>query len=317
MVAGVAIWWLRDDAAVTVPSATPAAAATAPAAPLPAVAVSIDDDSRAQLDLATVPAEAGETSETSETIDGTGRVLDPLPLADAVLARAAARAALAPARSEAQRVRGLHRNRENASDRELEAADAAERKAALDATAAELHLRAAWGGALAERTDLEALIGELAAGRAGLVRIEVPAGVGDEGAPIRLALQSASREHRPLEAHLLGPAPTTDPLLQGRAWLVLIESDAPPPGTMLRAQLELPARPATGVWVWVPDSAIVRAGGDAFVFVETRRNRFERRDVAGMHTGPPGRLVSGQVAAGDAVVTRGAQQLLAAARAAD
>lgn len=308
-IAGGVIWWLRHAEVTTAPE-PPAAAA--PLAPLPADSVSLDDEARKQLDLATVPAEAGEAM---AVIEAAGRVLDPLPLADAFFARTAAQRALLPANSERARVRGLHRDRENASDRELEAAEAAVQKAALDAAVAEAHLRASWGVALAERADLDALVGELVAGRMGLARIEAFAATPDEAIPNALELTTASPERRILAAHLLGPAPTIDPLLQGRAWLVLIDRDSPPPGTALRAQLPLASQTATGVWV--PDSAIVRAGGSALVFVETRRNSFERRRVALLGAGPAGRLVSGRVEVGNAVVTRGAQQLLAVARTTD
>jgi hypothetical protein len=66
----------------------------------------------------------------------------------------------------------------------------------------------------------------------------------------------------------------------------------------------------------VPEDAVVRQDGVAFVYVEAEHNVFQRRAVSLEHPLPGAWLTSGSIAAGDAVVVRGAQELLSAERSA-
>jgi len=288
----------ESDAEVDAPAARPGT-------------VSIDDEGRKHLDLATAAIVAGRSEGDLEIY---GRVLDPMPLVDASLARSAARASFEPARREYERVRGLSRGAQNASQRELEAAEASWRRAKLDLDAAEARLVAAFGVELGARADLEALTASLAGRGSALARVDLPAGVAAPGPPAGVRLRLATGAQRALEATLVGEAPTIDPLVQGRGWLVLIERDPPAPGTALAGELEVPALVATGLVV--PEDAVLRQDGGAFVYVEGGHNVFERRAVS---LGTPlagGWLASGAIAAGDAVVVRGAQELLSAERSA-
>jgi hypothetical protein len=273
--------------------------------------VSIDDAEREHLGLATAAIAPGRSDGELEIY---GRVLDPMPLVDASLARAAARASLEPARREYERVRRLSRGEQNASQRELEAAEALWRRAELDLQAAQARLTAAFGLELASRGDFEALTAGLASRRSALARVELPAGVAAPGLVGSLRLEVATGGRRDLEAKLVGEAPSTDPMVQGRAWLALIEREPPAPGTALEGTLALPDLAASGLVV--PEDAVVRQDGVAFVYVEGEHNVFQRRAVSLEHPLSGAWLTSGGVAAGDAVVVRGAQELLSAERSA-
>jgi hypothetical protein len=271
--------------------------------------VSIDDTGRERIDLATA---ALEPARSEGALDVQARVLDPIPLVDAVLARAAARATSEPARREVERVRALSRDAQNASQRDLEAAEAAWRKAQLEQGAAQARLIASFSVELAERPDLEALVASLASRRTALARVELPAGVAAPGPPAGLQLRSVTGTKREGEGALVGEAPTTDPQLQGLAWLALIEHEPPPPGTALAGRLALPDLTRTGLRV--PEDAVVRQDGGAFVYVEISHDVFERRSVTLERALPGAWLGTGSIAAGDAVVVRGAQELLSAER---
>ena len=260
-----------------------------------------------------VPAKARLTVAAVERASGTRqvsafvRVLDPLPLIRAVHTVEATRSVLVIARSEYARVGKLHADDLNASTRDLENARAAFERATLDLSDATARRVLAWGSATAQRNDLNVLAGELVAGRSAVARLDLPAGNTVPSPPEVVSLSSVDGDVH-CSARLLGPAPTTDPLLQGRAYLFLIERDPPPPGTSLLAELSVDEQSRTGVSV--PRSAIVWNDGNPLVYVEVAPSVFERRTV-GLHM-PLGDawLVTSGVAAGDRIVLLGAQQLL-------
>ena len=134
----------------------------------------------------------------------------------------------------------------------------------------------------------------------------------ESGPPEGVQLHRAIGSPRTLQATLIGEAPTTDPLLQGPGFLVLIEREPPAPGAALTGWLEVPTLALSGLRV--PEAAVVREDGGAFVYVESSHNVFERRSVTLERALPDAWLAAGAIAEGDAVVVRGAQQLLFAER---
>ncbi len=239
-------------------------------------------------------------------VDAFGRVLDPLPLVEALHARAAARATAAAARAEYERVTRLHRDDQNASTRDLEAARVASERAALDAVDAAARAAIAWGAAV---ETAAAAADDLVAGRAALVRIDLPSGVRLASMPAHAVVTPIGAPDAGRTARVLGPAATTDPQLQGDAYLALVDHDPPRPGAVLAVKIARDDAPSRGVAV--PVSAIVWADAKPVVYVEVGPNAFARRDVTlGFVVGDQ-RLVGG-VAAGERVVSAGAAQLLSA-----
>lgn len=282
----------------------PAENAPTAAAGEPAV-IHLERGMQARLGIRTAAAPAHALAPETRAY---GRIEDPAPLAEGVFAREAARAALASARKDAKRVARLYADDRNASERELDAARAALARGRADLEAAQARVVTAWGRKLAGRPDLPALARSLAAGEAALARVDAPAGEAPAVAPAGGSLEAFAGET--LEAEFLGPAPTTDPVLQGRGFLFLLRKNPPPPGTAVVARLRAPGAPQAGVTV--PLSAVVWNDGRAFVYVKKGPAAFERRSVT---LGPAigdRRFVADGLAPGETVVVRGAQQILSA-----
>jgi hypothetical protein len=268
--------------------------------------LALDSSQRDHLALAIAPLSRG--FDTGE-VDAYGRVLDPQPFIDAALARAVANSVAERSQRELTRVRQLHRGAENASARELEAAEDADRRARLDTEAADARFGGAWGPELAARQDIAALLTQLRRGTVALARFDVAAGEETLAAPAGLHIAVAARPERALAAHVVGRAPTVDPVIQGTGWFVLIAGAPPPAGTALVGTLSFADRSFEGFVV--PRSAIVRHDGRAYVYVESPPGTFERRAVSLLRARADGWLATGAIAAPDRVVVRGAQQLLA------
>jgi len=239
-------------------------------------------------------------------IDAFGRVLDPLPLVDALHGRGAARSAAAAARAEHERVVRLHHDAENASTRDVENARAALDRADAELANATARVTLAWGVRFADDT----VAGELVAGRAAVARIDLPAGEHVEQMPATITVAAIGRPERPLVARVLGAAPTTDATMQGDAYLVLIAAEPPPAGTALRATVARAGAALAGVAV--PRPAIVWFAGRPAAYVERGPGRFERHELVLAVALPGAWLVTDGVAAGERVVTTGAAQLLSA-----
>jgi hypothetical protein len=264
----------------------------------------------AQRELAAIVAAPLAAGADAGEVTAFGRVLDPTPLLDLALARSTTASTAERTRRERARVQRLSRGQDNASVRELEAAEDADLRARLDAEAARARLASAWGDAIADMPDLDALLTRIAKRRVALARIDVPAAVEVSGNPAAIAVATATQPPAPLSARILGPLPSVDPVLQGAAWLVLIESEPPPFGSALTAKIALPGRSMEGVVV--PRSAVVRRGGAAFVYVEKAEGEYEPRRVELSRPQEPGWLVGDSLRPGERVVVAGAQALVAA-----
>jgi hypothetical protein len=258
---------------------------------------------------ATLETVAVKQATTSPSLTATGRVLDPSPFVETFVARRTARRSAAIAARELRRVSALHREGDNASEREVEAARIADDRAGADRTSAEARFVGVWGTGLTQRGDLAALVEPLAQHARALGRLELPAGTALPAPPRLLSLSAPTLGRFELSAEILGAASSTDSTLQGPALLVLLGPGAPPPGTALLAELG-PERTARGVQV--PESALVWHEGHALVFIAHGHDTFESRPVVLGGALPGGWQVRQGLEVGERVVTRGAQQLLSA-----
>ena len=98
--------------------------------------------------------------------------------------------------------------------------------------------------------------------------------------------------------------------MQGEGFLFLVKSAAVRlvPGMAVAGYLELRREPLSGFTV--PDAAVVRQGGDGWVYVQTGSETFTRRKILLDHPREGGWFVTEGVRAGDRVVIGGAQELL-------
>lgn len=299
---GVGAWWLSAGPQIVqrteledpahIQSVTPASAA-----------VRLDGEARRLAGIEVAPLAALALNAERQAY---GRVLDPLPLAGAVFGFEAARAAEEAARREADRVRHLYRGEENASARELEAAELALTRARAALDTARAGLVSDWGEPLTTRDDLPSLARSLVAGERALVRVDLPPGaVGVDPESARLTEFDAVL---PLASVFLGAAAKTDPLLQGRGLLFLVERDPPSPGAAVVAWLREPGPPTVGVEV--PREALLRYQGGVFVYVEGEPGAFDRRAIELVRPSETGWLATGPLTPGETVVVAGAPLLL-------
>jgi hypothetical protein len=248
-----------------------------------------------------------ERAEGTTEIQAFGRVLDPLPLVEELHARSAVRAASTAARAEYERVARLHHDDQNASTRDLENARAMLEKTTLDLADAAARLTLGWGAA----AEGDGLADDLVAGYVALIRVDLPAGVTVTPPPSTVTVAPAADPAGRRVARVLGRAPTTDPLVQGEGYLVLLADDPPRPGAVLSVTVPRAAPPAVGVAV--PAAAVVWVDAQAVVYVAPAAGEFERRTVT---LGPrlDGRwIVTAGVATGDRIVVAGAARLLSSA----
>ena len=142
-----------------------------------------------------------------------------------------------------------------------------------------------------------------------LARVDVPAG--ETVAP---DLNSASivplgNESRPLTGERVGFAASVDPKTQGQPFLFRVtdSTGALRPGLSVTAYLEAPGQARAGAVV--PRSAVIWQSGKSWVYVQTAKEKFARREVA-LEDPASGGWFTRSLKPGDKVVTRGAQMML-------
>lgn len=267
----------------------------------------MDAATQKRLGLVTAPLAAGHRVGGTS---GFARVLDagPLALLDADIT--SAQAALVASQAEASRTRTLNAEDQTVSRRVTQAAAA---QARADATRLELlrrRLGLEWGRGISSLSDSARgrLIADLSAGRTALVRIDAAGGVSAASRSIGLDLGPDGH----VQASILGPTRTSDPRLQTTGVLAIVRG---PAAARLGAGAVLPARLETGGsanGVTLPREALVRREGQTLAYVRHDSGSFERRVVAGGIASPAGIFVASGFRPGEAVVIKGAAQLLAA-----
>jgi len=262
---------------------------------------------RMGLQVASLPS-----AQARPVTSGFARILDPAPLAAAVVESSSLQLESQAATREWERTR-LLASQQNASERALQAAELAATRARLQQEAAQQKLIAAWGTQLARRPDLPSLATNLVQSEAALVRIDLPAGTTASNTPVAARLHRLGKEDAPLEVILLGEAPAVDPVFQGQAYLGLITQPGNVrPGTALTASIEWTGQPWEGVVV--PREAIVRDRAKTFVYRQESDETFQRIEVELDHPLDAGWFVREGLAAAQKVVITGAAQLLSEER---
>jgi RND family efflux transporter MFP subunit len=240
-------------------------------------------------------------------------------------------AALATSRAAYQRARTLNADNKNVSDRALQEAEARLKGEAARAGAAEETVRLLEGSLRAPAAV------PLAVARPGQV-VEVLAQPGEaveSGQPLLRVVRFErllARLEVPAGEAVLPDATTTrilvlgreqQPLRGERVALAAVDAGAPAQAFLFRLQARgLPLRPGLAVTAYlrapgprlqgvlVPRSAVVLAEGRSWVYVRTAENVFVRRAVTLERSLAGGWFVPAGLAAGDRVVTDGAQALL-------
>jgi hypothetical protein len=274
-------------------------------APGDAVVIGLAVDVQRRIGLQTASPEPGTMA---RELKAYGRVLDPAPLVSLLAEIATARAALEASKKELDRVTLLHEQGENASRRAVEAAEAALRRDQVAFEAARLRLVSGWGKAMAERPDHPAFVESLATHQAFLVRLDLPAGEACS-TPQGARLYALDSPDKSTAAEYLGPAADVDPRAQGLGFLFHVKDGNAGlrPGQALVGFIQQPGEPVKGVVA--PASAVVRAGGRAWVYLQTSETSFARRELALDYPTGGGWLVTGGLTTNDRIVVTGAQLL--------
>ena len=139
------------------------------------------------------------------------------------------------------------------------------------------------------------------------MRVDVSASDKLEGTPTAARLALLSAPDSPMEAEFVSTAITADPQTLGRGFNFLVKGKALPANAAVTAWLTLPGEKEKGVIV--PRDAIVRHQGEAFVYVQTTEETFERFGIALHHPLAAGWFCD-ELKPGVKVVINGAQQLL-------
>lgn len=224
-----------------------------------------------------------------------------------------ARANIEVAQQEYDRLNTLYQDQQNASQKDLQAAQGLLRSDQADADAAtqDLSLQAAaarqsWGGVVAkwvvnDAPPLQRILDQ----HDFLVQVTLPTGeVSTASATISLEIAGSAQ----IEAKLISPFPRVDPRIQGVSLLYITHAHPSlAPGLNLVARMPV-GRSMRGVLI--PQSAIVWWQGNAWVYQQTAPGRFVRRLVPTNTQMANGLFVSSGFSPGDQIVVRGAQALL-------
>lgn len=269
--------------------------------------VDLDDAAQRAVGLETEPLKA---IEVTPEIKAFGRVLDPTPLATLVHELTAAQAALDTSEQELRRSRTLLREN-NASERALQAAQAAAARDRAQLASLRDRIALGWGAALGRRAHLAALIDELTSLEAQIVRLNLPLGEALPTPPAAARVARLTGETLSDQAELLGPASSADPQLQTQGLLYLVRKSAVQltPDSAVVGYLPLTnAPPLRGVRM--PSSAVIRHEAHAWVYVQKDATQFERVLLSALEPLDGGWLVSQGLEPGARVVTSGGQILL-------
>jgi hypothetical protein len=247
-------------------------------------------------------------AQVGRELKGFGRALDPAPLAALATELATAWAAVAASSNELARLTTLA-GQGNASTRALQTAEATAQRDQLAVQSARDRLALSWSRAIADRTDLPALVQSLVSLETTLVRVDLPVGeVLARPAGARLTTPAGEAG----EVEFLGPASGVDPQMQGQGFLLRTLPKSPRllPGQAVVGYLKVPGEPLAGVIV--PRDAVVRAEGAGWVYVRGEKDAesFTRTEIVLDRPVESGWFVTRAVAATDYLVVNGAQQLL-------
>lgn len=143
-----------------------------------------------------------------------------------------------------------------------------------------------------------------------LLEITLPANM-HLAADIRhIEVDVRGRRDQAVVATLVSPAPQVDPVTQGERYFFKSEGHRLPFGAYITAWIPRGSEGDSSPGVVIPESAVVWHLGQAFVFIKTPDGKFSRRLLPELSPGKNGYFAATGFAAGEEVVTAGAQTLL-------
>jgi hypothetical protein len=318
VIAVLAVWGFiegRKELARELERERPVAAPSRVVSQPEGTAVVLDAATQKRADIAV--AAVAQTIQPRE-VEALASVLSPQELIDLrnnyVSAKAQldkARAALDASSREYERLKALHNDDRNISDKTLQAAEAswrgdeaAERAAQAGIDAIARSAQQKWGRVLASAVaDNSPLFQHLSERREVLLRVAAPSGTRLPHPPAMVRITAGGGTFR--MARLISPSPQVDPRIQGPTFFYAAPAEDLLVGTTLAARLPIGPQEAGAV---VPAAAVVWWQGKAWVYFQSAPDRFVRRELVGAVPVAEGWLVPGLSPA--QIVVRGAQTLL-------
>jgi len=141
-----------------------------------------------------------------------------------------------------------------------------------------------------------------------LLQITLPANTSLSPDIRGIYIDERGQRHTAVKATLISAAPQVDPISQGERYFFKTEGRRMPFGAHVTAWIAADGQQTTGVVI--PESALVRHMGQAFVFIKTADDEFSRRALPQFTPGKHGYFATGSLQPGDEIVTTGAQTLL-------
>lgn len=123
-----------------------------------------------------------------------------------------------------------------------------------------------------------------------------------------IAIDPQGHRDQAITAKLIDAAPQADPITQTERFFFEIKGQKLPYNAHIQAWI--PSKQQTDNGVIIPDTAVLRHLGQAFVYLKTTNGTFIRRDLLNAETTQNGYFVSTGFSPGEEIVTRGAQTLL-------
>jgi hypothetical protein len=269
------------------------------------VVITLDAETQKRMGLETVTLAA---TQFAPEIRAVGRVMDPAGVSSLVADFISARAAADVSSKELGRAKTLVKS-DNVSTRALQTAEANVARDTAQLEAARAKLIGALGKELAERESLAEWVKSLSSGASALVRLELMPGEPLPSQPAGARLVSLNEANQPVEAQFVGTT-AVDGQSQTRGFLFLAESNssALAAGEAVTGFIKVAGDAQSGVVV--PRAAVLRKDGATWVYAQTGEDEFARREVSTDRPSNDGWFVTRGVAAGEKIVTVGAQQLL-------
>ncbi len=240
-----------------------------------------------------------------------GAILDPTPLVTLHGELASDEASKEATAKIAQREKALYAADQTASQKSVEAAETDESAAEIKLQSAREGLRLGWGDVVANLAgpEREKLIDDLVARRVALARVDLPIGESVTNLP-SAAMVSPVGQERWAAAQPLSFAGSIDPKTLGQGIILRVEHPDPllAPGGPVRAFFPVSGPPRRGALL--PESAIVRFNGAAWIYTADGATNFTRREVALDTLTPSGWLATNGPASDERIVTVGAATLL-------
>lgn len=274
------------------------------AASEPVLRLDLETQKRIGLQVALLTA-----TNLSREVKGYGRVLDPAPLAALATELEFSQIAASASGQEFARLKILS-VQTNASVRALQTAEAVARRDQLLVDSTRDRIIAAWGKAVATRSDGPAFVRSLSASDNLLVRVDLAAGEALSAPPLGARLVPLTAEDKSVDAEFLGMAPRVDAETQGRGFLFRVKTNplGLAPGAAVTGFLKVPGEALSGVVA--PRPAVVRHADQTWLYVRTGADQFTRRKVTLAFPLEQGWLVTAGFTVNDSVVISGAQLLL-------